>query len=87
MDKEASIKKYLSLMYNNPGLAETIKDLRVTKGYSWRTVANEIAEMYNMVELVDFGENGFNAGNQQEGILLCSAARQFFNEDVKDGWN
>ena len=73
-------------MQKNPKLAERVKQLRVSEEYSWRGVAGQIAQEYpDIVEPFEFG--GFVGGNQIDGIYLCEAAMEYFNEEVEDGWN
>lgn len=65
----------------NQEQAEFIKNLRVNQNYSWRAVAREFADRFPEIKWVD-------KGNQISGMILCDAARDFFNEDVeKDNWN
>jgi hypothetical protein len=62
-----------------------IKDLRVTKDYSWRAVARDVSGEYP--ELGVSGSVEYNMGNQIDGIALCDAAMKLLGESIEDGWN
>lgn len=65
-----------------------IKSLRVKQGYSWRAVERELYTRYDMGKPFNSQiTTGKANSNQIDGEEACSAAMEFLNEEVKDGWN
>lgn len=54
-----------------------IKVLRIRWDYTWRSIALEWFERYNV----------YNIFHQQFGRDLCNEAMKLLNEKVEDGWN
>lgn len=73
-------------MQKNPQLTERVKQLRVKDEYTWRSVADRIAQEFpGIIETWEY--RGILCVNQMDGIDLCDAAMEYFNEDIEDGWN
>jgi hypothetical protein len=65
--------------------AVCIRKLRVSRGYSWRSIAGRTAITYPEFNIKTH-PNG--DGYQGEGMDLCSEAAEFFGENVEDEpWN
>lgn len=54
-----------------------IKVLRIRWDYTWRAIALEWFERYNVYDI----------SHQQFGRNLCYEAMTLLNEKVEDGWN
>jgi len=62
----------------SPGLANLIRQLRVDKAYSWRTVARYYSEIWR----APWG------GNQLAGMVICEKAAKLLGEDfLQPPWN
>ncbi|MBA7692056.1 hypothetical protein ES703_100614 [subsurface metagenome] len=62
----------------SPGLAKLIRQLRVERDYSWRTVAR----FYSRVWRAPWG------GNQLAGMVICEKAAKLLGEDfLQPPWN
>ncbi len=62
----------------SPGLAKLIRQLRVERDYSWRTVARFCSEVWH----APWG------GNQLAGMVICEKAAKLLGEDfLQPPWN
>ena len=62
----------------SPGLAKLIRQLRVERAYSWRTVARFYSEVWR----APWG------GNQLAGMVICEKAAKLLGEDfLRPPWN
>jgi len=65
--------------------AKHIRHMRVTCGYSWRSIARDIARLWPELGIKTHPDG---CGYQAEGMDLCQEAAEFFGEDAsKDPWN
>jgi len=78
---DAGNKTYQSFRQHikvSPGLAKLIRQLRVERDYSWRTVAR----FYSRVWRAPWG------GNQLAGMVICEKAAKLLGEDfLQPPWN
>lgn len=78
---DAGNKTYQSFRQHikvSPGLAKLIRQLRVERDYSWRTVAR----FYSKVWRAPWG------GNQLAGMVICEKAAKLLGEDfLQPPWN